>query len=74
MEKKRLWYTPEEIRVIVFDGLVSVSTIRNMCIRGEIPSERLGSAVDADGKPRRRKFLIPSSFVVEMQAKSEGKS
>ena len=74
MENKRKWYTPEEVRMVVYDGLISVSTIRNMCIRGEIPCERLGGAVDVNGKPRRRRFLIPVSFVLEMQAKAERKS
>lgn len=66
----RKWYTPEEVRMIVYDGLISVSTVRNMCNRGEIPCERVGGAVDANGAPRRRKFLIPVSFVKEMLAKA----
>ena len=68
---ERKWYTPEEIRTIVYDDLVSIGTIRNMCLRGEIPCERLGSTVDKDGKPTRRRILIPAAFVREMQNKSE---
>ena len=70
---ERKWYTPEEVREIVNDGLVSIGTVRNMCIRGEIPCERLGSAVDKEGKPTRRRILIPASFVKEMQCRAEGK-
>lgn len=69
---ERKWYTPEEIRTIVFDGLVSIGTVRNMCVRGDIPSERIGGAVDKNGKPTRRRILIPASFVKEMLKKSEG--
>ncbi len=70
---ERKWYTPEEVREIVYDGLVSIGTIRNMCIRGEIPCERLGSSVDKEGKPTRRRILIPASFVKEMKCRAEGK-
>lgn len=70
---ERKWYTPEEVREIVYDGLVSIGTVRNMCIRGEIPCERLGSTVDKEGKPTRRRMLIPASFVKEMQSRAEGK-
>ena len=69
---ERKWYTPEEVREIVYDGLISIGTVRNMCIRGDIPCERLGSAVDKDGKPTRRRILIPASFVREMKLKAEG--
>ena len=69
---ERKWYTPEEVRSIVYDGLVSIGTIRNMCARGEIPCERLGGTTDKDGKPVRRRMLIPASFVREMQLKAEG--
>ena len=70
---ERKWYTPEEVREIVYDGLVSIGTVRNMCIRGEIPCERLGSSVDKEGKPTRRRILIPASFVKEMKCRAEGK-
>lgn len=69
---ERNWYTPEEVRNIVYDGLISIGTVRNMCLRGDIPCERLGSAINQDGKPRRRRMLIPASFVRKMQRKAEG--
>ena len=71
---ERKWYTPEEVREIVYDGLISIGTVRNMCLRGDIPWERLGSAIDGEGKPTRRRMLIPASFVKEMQRKAEGNS
>lgn len=69
MKIDRKWFTPEEIQKIVFDGLISLSTVQRMCRNGEIPCEKIGSSVSSDGRTRRR-FLIPASYVKEMIAKS----
>lgn len=71
-QNERKWYTPEEIRQIVFDGLVCISTVRNMCLRGDIPCIRIGGRTDVEGKPVRRRLLVPASYVKEMQDKSGG--
>lgn len=69
MENKRKWFTPIEVQELVFDGLISLSTVQRMCRNGEIPCEKIGSSVTSDGRTRR-KFLIPASYVKEMIAKS----
>lgn len=68
MENKRKWFTPIEVQELVFDGLISLSTVQRMCRNGEIPCEKIGSSVTSDGRTRR-KFLIPASYVKEMIAK-----
>ena len=69
MLNNRKWFTPIEVREIVFDGLISLSTVQRMCRTGEIPCEKSGSSVTSDGRTRK-KFLIPASYVKEMIAKS----
>ncbi len=73
MEKlERKWFTPAEISQIVYEGHVSVGTVRQMINRGEIPCIKVGSDTDAGGRPVRRRMLIPVSFVREMERKALG--
>ena len=71
-EIKRKWYTPAEIAKIVFEGHVTVGTVRQMINRGEIPCYKVGSDTDAGGRPIRRKMLVPASYVLEMERKALG--
>lgn len=71
-ETKRKWFTPAEISKIVFEGHVSVGTVRQMVARGEIPCFKVGSDTDAGGRPIRRRILIPLSYVQEMERRATG--
>lgn len=73
MEKvERKWFTPAEIAKIVFEGHVSVGTVRAMVARGEIPCYKAGPDTDAGGRPVRRRILIPVSYVKEMERLATG--
>ncbi len=69
---KRKWYTPAEIAKIVFEGHITVGTVRQMVARGDIPCFKVGSDTDAGGRPVRRKILIPASYVLAMERKALG--
>ena len=71
-ELKRKWYTPAEVAKIVFEGHVTVGTVRQMVNRGDIPCFKVGCDTDAGGRPIRRKILIPASYVQEMERKALG--
>ena len=64
-DKIKSCYTPEEIRMIVFAGTISLTTVRGAIHSGEIPHIRLGEG-------NRTKILIPGSYVREMQEKGFG--
>jgi hypothetical protein len=61
-EKNKACYTPEEVRMLVFAGQVSLTTVRQAVHTGQIPSIRLGEGT-------RTKILIPGSYVRGMQGK-----
>lgn len=69
---ERKWYTPAEVRTLVYDNLISVGTVRQMAARGDIPSERVGCDTDAGGRPIRRRILIPASFVIQKRRDALG--
>ncbi len=46
---ERKWYTPEEVREIVYDGLISIGTVRNMCLRGDIPWKTVTNSIVIKG-------------------------
>lgn len=61
--EKRNFLTSAEVSEIVYDGLLSITTINTMIKRGKIPSEKLG-----------RKNLIPVSFARKMLGVEEKSS
>ena len=70
--RERNWYTPEEVCEIAFDGLVTVTTIRNMVRRGEIPCQHIGDEMYGNTKRTRRRILIPASYVEDILRKAKG--
>lgn len=58
--KVKACYTPEEVRTLIFENLVSINTIRVAIHNGEIPHIRLGEG-------SRTKILIPGIYVRKMQ-------
>ena len=58
---EKLYYTPKEVRELVFSNHISISSIMNLIHTGQIEAVRFN-----------HKFFIPRSFVDKMTAKAKG--
>lgn len=56
---EKLYYTPKEVRELIFANHISISTIMSLIHNGQIESVKFN-----------RKFFIPKSFVERMIAKA----
>ena len=56
---EKLYYTPKEVRTLIFDNHLSISSIMCLIHNGQIESVRFN-----------HKFFIPKSFVERMIAKA----